>query len=330
MVMNPDAVNSASLDALIERFPQEWEIVGKSLVAATASHRPQDLEAFVLRAREEAAPGQRRVEKSRKNPKVLASALPFIVRARMSFLAAQRAVQVAAVGGSSGRVRFGLWSGFLVQKLFFAKGLARKPVSMRAFRRWWPWITQKRLLMPLVEPRGIYAFYSQELIRALAERIGERDCLEIAAGDGTLTRFLAQAGVTVRATDDQSWSHAIQFPAEVEKLEAGQALSRYQPKVVLCSFPPPRNTFEREVFRSPSVELYVVLTTRHKFAAGDWAAYEAQTEFVSHSDLGLDALLLPPMIDPLVLLFERRPSSDLSSDLSSRLSSHVPGKRNAV
>jgi hypothetical protein len=309
--MNLDAVNGATLDALIERFPEEWEIVGRNLVAATASHRPQDIEAFVLRAREEAAPWQRRVEKSQKNPKVLESALPSIVRARMAFLAAQRAVQAAALGGSSGRVRFGLWSGFIVQKLFFARGLVRKPVSLRAFRRWWPWVTQKRLLMPLVEPRGIYAFYSQELIRALAECIGERVCLEIAAGDGTLTRFLAAAGLQIRATDDHSWSHAIKFPKEVEKLDASEALSRYQPKVVLCSFPPPRNAFEREVFRAPSVDLYVVLTTRHKFAAGDWSAYENQTDFALRSDLDFDRLLLPPMIDPRVLVFERKQSHPL-------------------
>ena len=306
--MNLHTVNGASLDALIERFPEEWEIVGRNLVAATASRRPQDIEAFVLRAREEAAPWQRRAQKSRENPKVLEGAMPSIVRARMAFLAAQRAVQAAALGGTSGRVRFGLWSGFLVQRLFFAQGLVRKPVSMRAFRRIWPWVTQKRLLMPLVEPRGIYAFYSQELIQTLAERIGNRDCLEIAAGDGTLTRFLAQAGVRIRATDDHSWSHAIKFPADVEKLDAGQALARYQPKVVLCSFPPPRNAFEREVLRSPSVELYVVLTTRHKFAAGDWSAYEGQGDFVLQADARLDQLLLPPMIDPRVLVFERKSS----------------------
>jgi hypothetical protein len=309
MVMNLDTVNSATLDALIERFPQEWESVGRDLVAATASHRPQDIEAFVLRAREQAAPWQRRAQKSHDNPKVLASALPAIVRARMAFLAAQRAVQAAALGGSTGRVRFGLWSGLLVQKLFFSHGLVRKPVSLHAFRRWWPWVTQKRLLMPLVEPRGIYAFYSRELIAALAERIGDRACLEIAAGDGTLTRFLTEAGVHVRATDDHSWARAIQFSDAVEKLEASQALVRYQPKVVLCAFPPPRNTFEREVFRTPSVDMYVVLTTHHKFAVGDWAAYESQTDFVLQSQTDLDPLLLPPMIDPRVLVFERKSSS---------------------
>jgi len=304
--MNLESVNNATLDELIVRFPQEWEVVGRDLVAATANRRAREIEAFVLRAREEAAPWQRRVRKSGKNPQVLATALPFLVRARMAFLAAQRAVQAAALGGASGRIRFGVWSGLFVQKLFFSGGLVRKPVSMRAFRWLWPLVTQKRLLMPLVEPRGIYAFYSGELVGALAARIGGRPCLEIAAGDGSLTRFLAAAGVEIRATDDQSWSHAIKFPAEVERLEAGEALGRYQPKVVVCAFPPPRNSFEREVFRTSSVELYVVLTTRHKFAAGDWSVYESQTEFTFQPDPSLARLLLPPEIDPEVLVFQRK------------------------
>jgi hypothetical protein len=35
--------------------------------------------------------------------------------------------------------------------------------------------------------------------------IGERECLEIAAGDGTLARFLEAEGVRITATDDHSW-----------------------------------------------------------------------------------------------------------------------------
>ena len=44
-----------------------------------------------------------------------------------------------------------------------------------------------------------------------------------------------------------------------------------------AAFPPPNNTFERVVFQTPTVQMYVVLTTRHRFAAGDWDlhGYEA-------------------------------------------------------
>ena len=31
------------------------------------------------------------------------------------------------------------------------------------------------------------------------------------------------------------------------------------------------------MFRTPSVQLYIVIASRHRFAAGEWRAYEQQT-----------------------------------------------------
>jgi hypothetical protein len=299
-------IEGAALDRLIENFPEDWEVVGKELVEATATRRPEAIEAFVRTAKEAARPWEQRVENSGKNPQVLATAMPFLVRKRMAVLAAQRALQAAAMGGSAGRRRFGLWSGFLVQRLFFAHGLNRKPVSMRQFRWLWPLVTQKRLLMPLVQPRGMWAFYSRELVAALARLIDGRPALEIAAGDGCLSGFLQAAGVEIRATDDHSWGQTIRYPESVEKTDAVSALERYQPKVVLCSYPPPKNSFEQSVFRTGSVELYVVITTEHRFAAGDWQAYESQNRFEMKREPALSRMILPPEIDPLLLVFRRR------------------------
>jgi hypothetical protein len=298
-------VESASLDSLIEGFPDEWATVGAALVEATAAKRPEVIEAFVRAAQEEAAPYRQRVEKSRKNPEVLAAAMPYLVRSRMAYLAARRAVQAAALGGH-GRHRFTLWNGLLVQKIFFARGLQRRPVSMRAFRWLWPLVTQKRLLMPLVNPKGIYAFYSKELVAALAGIIADRPALEIAAGDGCLSRFLRAAGVTITATDDHSWARSINYPDDVERLDADSALARYRPRVVLCSYPPPKNAFEAAVLASDFVESYVVITTRHRFAAGNWAAYDEQTVFDMTADAELSPLILPPEVDPLLLVFRRK------------------------
>lgn len=299
-------IESASLEFLTENFPDEWRSVGQALVNATATRRPEAIEAFVRAAKDAARPYEQRVENSGKNPQVLAAAMPFLVKKRMALLAAQRALQAAALGASSGRRRFGLWSGFLVQRLFFSRGLARKPVSMTTFRWLWPWVTQKRLLMPLVQPKGMYAFYSRELVLALARLIEGRPSLEIAAGDGCLSSFLRGAGVDIHATDDHSWTQNIRYPESVEKLDAVAALARYQPKVVICSYPPPKNNFEASVFQTPSVELYIVITTRHRFAAGDWQAYEKQEHFDMEADKELSHLILPPEIDPLLLLFRRR------------------------
>lgn len=299
-------LDTASLEWLMENFPDDWQVVGQELVEATGTWRAEAIEAFVRAAQDRARPYRQRVEKSGKNPQVMADALPFLVRGRMALLAAQRALQAAALGASSGRRRFGLWSGFLVQRLFFAHGLVRKPVSMRAFRWLWPLVTQKRLLMPMVQPRGMYIFYSQELVAALAQLIAGRPALEIAAGDGCLSGFLKQAGIEIRATDDHSWSQNIRFPESVERIDAVAALARENPVVVLCSYPPPKNDFEAVVFTTPSVELYIVITTRHKFAAGNWQAYEQQTAFEMQADPALSRLILPPEIDPMLLVFRRK------------------------
>lgn len=299
------SLETSSLEALMARHPAEWRAVGEALVAATAAG-PAAVEAFVRQARDAAAPWRQRVERSHGNPEVVEAALPRLAAARMAKLAAERTLLAAATGQATGTVRLGRWSGTLIQALFFGRGLARRPVPMRGFRFTWPLVTQKRLLMPLVQPRGIYCFYSLELVKALARLVGDRPALEIAAGDGTLARFLSAQGVAIRATDDQSWSHAVTYPADVEKLDAVAALTRHAPRAVLCSFPPPGNAFERRVLAAPGVELYVVVTTRHRFAAGDWAAYEGQSAFEWAEDPALSALVLPPELDPVVLVFRRR------------------------
>jgi hypothetical protein len=159
--------------------------------------------------------------------------------------------------------------------------------------------------MPLVGPRGIYCFYSKPLIRELAHLIGDRPALEIAAGDGTLSRFLAAAGVPITATDDHSWTHSIEFPEAVVRQDARSALRARKPQVVVCSWPPPGNSFEREVFKTHSVELYVLIASRHEFAAGNFVDYERQSEFTFAEDPELSRLVLPPELEAAVYVFER-------------------------
>ena len=311
-----EQLEAATLQDLQARFPTEWQAVGAKLVAATETRRPEALVAFVRKTTDAARPWRARLERPRANAKDLTVALPHLASARMAKLAVDQVVRAAATqvatgkratdGKAQGRLRLGLWSGMLIQRLMFLRGLERKPVSMTAFRLLWPLIPDRRVLMPLVQPKGIYCFYSRELIRALAKLVAGRRCLELAAGDGTLTRFLTAAGTTVTAVDDQSWAHAITYPADVERLDAAAALERDRPAAVICSFPPPQNAFEQQIFRTPSVELYIVVTTRHRFAAGDWAAYEAQRAFTWTPEPSLSPLVLPPELDPEVLVFRRK------------------------
>jgi hypothetical protein len=299
----------ASLDELMERYPAEWQITGPELVSALADGRVQALEEFTAKARSVEEIWHQRIRQSRNNAKVIESAKPHVIKSRMAILAMKQCYQAAALGKASGKIRFNLMNGYIIQKLLFSRHLTRKPASMKKFRLWWRFVTQKRLLMPLVQAKGIYCFYSQELIEALRALIGSRMCLEIAAGDGTLTRFLSEKGVNVRATDDHSWKHAIEYPQGVERLGARQALVKYEPQAVICSWPPPGNTFEQKIFSTRSVELYIVIGSRHRFAAGNWDSYAAQDRFEWAIDNSLGSLVIPPELDNAVLIFRRKPAN---------------------
>ena len=307
MRKNPfSEVESATLEQLMARFPDDWKHTGEAMVAALESGRTEGAARFLERFHADAMAWRERVRRGGGNPHVEREALPYVVRAQMAKLALATLTMAAATGHKGGTVRLGQWSGRVIQRLLFESGLRRKPVSMTSFRLWWPLVFDRRLLMPLVQPRGIWCFYSQKLVEALAGLIGTRPCVELAAGDGTLARFLRGAGAQVTATDDHSWSHMLQYPADVERLEAREALHRHAPRAVLCSWPPPGNRFERAVFSQPQVEIYIVLLSRHRFASGAWDAYQEQQAFDRVDDLELSRLVLPPEIDPAVLVFRRR------------------------
>lgn len=298
-----DAIESiarASFDELKSSHPDEWQRTGNALLAALRRDKVAGAAAFLKELAAEAAPWRERLARGER---VEAQALPVLVRARLGELAVKRAASAAL--GKRG-LRIGLWSGLIAQRLFFSRGLVRKAVSLRWFRLFWPLVTKKSALLPTLAGRGVYCFYSDALVIQLAALIGDAPTIEIAAGDGTLARLLRAAGRDVRATDDHSWRHVIDFPDEVERLDARTALARYSPKVVLCSWPPPGNDFEAAVFATASVERYIVITTRQRFAAGNWDAYDDAKDFDRREDAALSSLVLPPEVEPLVIVWSRR------------------------
>ncbi len=283
------------LTAVRERFPREWEQVQRELAAVVER---DDVEAIKAYASSVARPPRVPDERA------LVSAL---ARQRLAAGVLKQMGVAAATGVSAGTLRFGLVSGFLAQRLLFAGGgLERKPVSLRWFRLVWPLVRQKRYLMPLVEPRGIYCFYSSSLIARLVALIDGRPCVEIAAGDGTLARFLRDAGAPVLATDDHSWQQTRRAAADVVDQDAHSALRERAPEVVLCSWPPAGNDFERWVFKTPSVKTYIVISSADEAAAGNWKDYRAQTAFDLVADPELGGLVVPPEIGSAVYLFTRR------------------------
>lgn len=294
------------LHELMERHPAEWDHVGTKLVSSLEGGRIQQLNGFVAEAKALENTWKDRIRKSQHNHKTLQSALPFLIRSRMAILAADKCLLSAATGITTGNIRFNLFNGFLMQTLLFRRDLIRKPVSLGWFRFWWRFMTQKRILMPLVQKQGIYCFYSRTLIKELAALIGNRSCLEVAPGDGTLSRFLAEEVVNITATDNHSWTHAIEYPDDVKNMGAKQALQQYQPQVVVCSWPPPGNNFERRIFSTKSVELYLVIGSRYKFASGNWQDYASQGTCDYVIDPKLSGFVIPPELESAVLVFRKK------------------------
>ena len=301
--------HTASLQELMERYPELWQGVGPELVAALEDGRAQILKDYSEKAKSIEETWHYKIRRSRHNSKVIDSAMTHLIKSRMSLLAMDQCYQAAALGKASGKIRLNLINGYIIQKLLFSHHLTRKPASLKWFRFWWRFVSQKRFLMPLVQAKGIYCFYSQELVKELCALIGDRICIEIGAGDGTLARFLAEKGIRIYATDDYSWSHNIEYPETVEKLSAKQALSKYQPHAVICAWPPPGNNFEQKIFSTRSVEIYIVIGSRYRFAGGNWDSYEAQDRFEWSIDRKLSSLVIPRELESAVLIFRRKPSN---------------------
>jgi hypothetical protein len=288
-----------ALEELTEAYPSEWAQVRRSLDTLIARDDAEEIKTYIARVSQPEAPLPGRVRSHRE--RLLAE-----VRRQMSVAALKQEILSATTGVSKGRVRFNLINGYVAQRLLFRRGLERKPVSMGAFRTVWPLLGQRRLLMPLVQKKGIWCFYSKPLITRLARMIDGRFCLEIAAGDGTLSRFLTRAGVKIVATDDYSWSDSIDFPDSVLQQDARAALRAHRPEVVICSWPPAGNDFERHVFTTESVQMYIVIGSKHRESTGDWAAYERQDGFTMTVDEDLGRLVLPPEVDHAVYVFRRK------------------------
>ncbi len=300
---------AVKLQELKAAFPDEWAQTEVQLAQMlTDAAHGSDLKRE-SRMKSELSTYLIRMQKSGYNPKVVNVAMPHLIRAKLLMLAMNNYSLTLLTGKTSGKVRLSLLNGFILQKLLFSSGFTRKPVSLAWFRFWWKWISQKGLFIRLLSDKGIYCFYSRELIQALVPMMAGKKCLEIAAGDGTLSHMLTQAGVTITATDNQSWDKNINYPDLVESLDAKKALAKYQPEVVLCSWPPAGNTFESAIFSTRSVQLYIVIQSRHRFASGNRAMYESQTKFTMDENPRLTALVIPPEIDPIVLVFKHSASS---------------------
>ena len=89
--------------------------------------------------------------------------------------------------------------------------------------------------------RGMWALVYRGFARELAAWIGDRTVLEVMAGRGWLARALAEEGVSIIATDDNSWDdrHSKSGPVfPVVKEDALQAIVDVDADILIMSWPP--------------------------------------------------------------------------------------------
>lgn len=294
-----------SVEALLKQYPEYKQEVLQEIQDLQRSAKPDLIRAILDKYTFSAKVAKKRIYASRMNEQTVKAFVPDIIKARFAFYLLEQFNVVVSSQKTSTNTRLNLWDGFILQRLLFKKGFERKPVSARLFPLFWKMIKDKKLLMPLVNQKGIYCFYSKELIKELSILIGDQSCVEIGAGDGTLTAFLKKYHVDCKATDDYSWSHYITYPDFVEKADAKAALNQYKPKVVICSWPAPKNTYEKHVFQTTSVDLYIVIGTKSAAYTGDFDTYYNLKHFSMMLDERLSSLVLPPSDENAVYIFRR-------------------------
>lgn len=301
-------VNEISVDLLLTRYPEYRDEVLQEINSLVKAGKSNLIYAILDKYTFNAKVAKTKIHKSGLNEATIKAFLPDIIKARFAFYLLEQLNLAVSSNNADTNVRFNLWDGTLLQKLLFKQGLERKPVSNRLFRLCWPFIIKKKILMPLVNKKGIYCFYSKEFIQELAVLIGENSCIEIGAGDGTLTAFLRKQHIDCKATDDYSWSHYINYPDFVEQADAKAALHMYNPKTVICSWPVPKNSYEKHVFRTESVDLYIVIGTRSPAYTCDFETYARLDHFSMEIDDHLSSLILPPSEENAVYIFRRIPN----------------------
>ena len=89
------------------------------------------------------------------------------------------------------------------------------------------------------------------------------------------------------------WNRQINYPDFVENLDAKGALKKYNPEVVICSWSPPANNFEKHIFSNESVKTYIFIGSRYEYGSGDWETFKKQKEFDYVIDEKLSNAVIP-------------------------------------
>lgn len=87
----------------------------------------------------------------------------------------------------------------------------------------------------IIELQG-FCIVDKQWTKKLSAWIGNRKCLEIMAGKGTISKALQDNGVNIIATDDYSWKGSFNFDnlfTDVEKIDCLSAIEKYKDRDII-------------------------------------------------------------------------------------------------
>lgn len=291
-----------------QNFEKEWEQADSRANELMKTLSPDKL-AETIKNIEQSLNQKRNTLKSKnnQNPKAVKKIILSAVDDRLLLYHIHSKLKTIVKQISAEKIsKLDLW---LAHKLFFNRHSARRCPRLWLAMGVWRGIKNKGAIANLLQENGIYCVYTREFVSGLARLLKPYvRILEVAAGDGALSSELGHVGIKVHATDNKSWDKNIRHPDWVEDRDASSALKMDAPQAVLCSWPPSGNAFEKEIFATPTVELYIAIVSRHEYAAGNFAAYKEQENFSMKEDDDLGAVLFPPEAQHRVLIFRRIPN----------------------
>ncbi len=290
-----------TVEALRKQFPDQWQAASKTADHLLQKNDLAALRSYVQQAQHIVLTWRRRARQGGKIP-------ADVVKAKFTVAILEQRLK-GALARSGGRTLSStdLW---LAQHLFFKRDLTRRVTWSWVFRLVWKVVKDKAAVMGQIQGKGIYCVFTKDYVRGVGKLISSvsaKSVLEVGAGDGTYSLALGDLGYQVHAVDDRSWSKQVNYPDWIEDLTAKAALQKYQPEVVICSWPPPENHFEEVIFKTPSVRLYIVNGSQNHEATGNRRAYlAAAAGFKMVNDAKLAKSLMPEELQNEVLVFSRQ------------------------
>jgi hypothetical protein len=264
--------NSLSLSQLVEKKPDLWQgVVGK--ISQLVAEKKMDLLAAL--AAESASTARRWSLSENTEMAKTQHAETEWTKARMTLLAIEQFGQ-AFTGThkvASKRDQFVL---FFLEMFAWNRGVL---LTQKTIDHAWSILRDPKASASRIHDLGYWSIPSLEVCEQISELANGRSLVEVGAGRGLFVAGLRSLSSECFGVDDLSWG-----PAErvvkgarkwMKKDKAELFLDSFRPKVVLSVWPPPSNGFEKSVFSCPSVEMYLAIVSRHRFASGDMQAYRS-------------------------------------------------------